>query len=147
MYPKAEETIILDVLATVENNVQKASEQLSRMGFEKKELTPAPRLSHRKKDEGANGSVRKQAVIEPTPPPKPKSADEKKKCEYRVDRVLRNDGRGEDGKRGLIMQIFASKIFFENFQQKSSREKKRWEYLQRGLKPWVFALQNTWISP
>lgn len=76
MFPKAEETIILDVLAMVENNVQKASEQLITMGYEKKEMTPAPRLSHRKKDEH---QPKKEAVA-PTPPPKPKTADEKKKC-------------------------------------------------------------------
>lgn len=75
-FPKAEETMILDVLATVENNVQKATEQLIRMGYEKREITPAPRLSHRKKE----GSPAPKAA-EPTPPPKPKTADEKKKCE------------------------------------------------------------------
>lgn len=70
--------MILDILASVENNVQKASEQLIRMGYEKKEITPAPRLSHRKKEES---SVRKQQVAEPTPPPKQKTFEEKKKCE------------------------------------------------------------------
>lgn len=79
MFPKCEETIILDVLATVENNVQKASEQLIKMGYEKKEITPAPRLSHRKKDDNTRKQL--QQVVEPTPPPKPKSFDEKKKCE------------------------------------------------------------------
>lgn len=73
-FPKAEETIILDVLAMVENNVQKAAEQLVKMGYEKKEITPAPRLSHRKKEE------KKEIKVEPTPPPKPKTAEEKKKC-------------------------------------------------------------------
>lgn len=76
LFPKAEETIILDVLAMVENNVQKASEQLIRMGYERKEMTPAPRLSHRKKEEHQP----KKEAIEPTPPPKPKTAEEKKKC-------------------------------------------------------------------
>jgi hypothetical protein len=79
MFPKAEETVILDVLAMVENNVQKASENLIRMGYEKKEITPAPRLNHRKKEES---SVRKQPTPEPAPTPKPKSTDEKKKCEF-----------------------------------------------------------------
>lgn len=77
MFPKAEETVILDVLAMVDNNVQRASEHLKGMGFEKKEMTPAPRLSHRKKEEHQP----KKEVAEPTPPPKPKTADEKKKCE------------------------------------------------------------------
>lgn len=81
MFPKCEETIILDVLATVENNVQRASEQLSRMGYEKKELTPAPRLSYRKKDESA-AKKQQQPVVEQTPPLKQKTMDEKKKCEF-----------------------------------------------------------------
>jgi hypothetical protein len=75
MFPKADESIILDVLAMVDNNVQKASEQLKSMGYEKKEMTPAPRLSHRKKEEH-----QKKETIEPTPPPKMKTAEEKKKC-------------------------------------------------------------------
>lgn len=78
MFPKCEETVILDILSSVENNVQKASEQLIRMGFEKKEITPAPRLSHRKKEESS--VKRHQQVAEPTPPPKQKTLDEKKKC-------------------------------------------------------------------
>lgn len=37
IFPKAEETLILDVLANKDNNVQKASEELITMGFPKKE--------------------------------------------------------------------------------------------------------------
>lgn len=74
LFQKAEETVILDVLANVDNNVQKASDQLIRMGFEKKDMT-APRLSNRKKEEQA-----KRELVEPTPPPKIKTAEEKKKC-------------------------------------------------------------------
>ncbi|XP_050361120.1 uncharacterized protein LOC126780568 isoform X2 [Nymphalis io] len=37
VFPKAEETLILDVLANKDNNVQKASEELITMGFTKKE--------------------------------------------------------------------------------------------------------------
>lgn len=79
-FTKCEETIILDVLAMVDNNVQKASEQLARMGYEKKEMTPAPRLSHRKLQENQP----KKEVMQPTPPPKPKTSDEKKKSESKV---------------------------------------------------------------
>lgn len=85
MFPKCEETIILDILATVENNVQKASEQLIRMGYEKKEITPAPRLSHRKKEES---TVKKQQVVESTPPPKQKTFEEKKKCENFISLLM-----------------------------------------------------------
>ncbi|XP_063837913.1 uncharacterized protein LOC135086990 [Ostrinia nubilalis] len=48
IFPKAEETLILDVLANKDNNVQKASEELITMGFTKKETiikkkeTPLP---------------------------------------------------------------------------------------------------------
>lgn len=83
MFPKADENIILDVLAMVENNVQKASEQLKTMGYEKKEMTPAPRLSHRKKEEHQP----KKEAIEPTPPPKMKTAEEKKKCEKKIKKI------------------------------------------------------------
>lgn len=75
MHPKAEETVILDVLAMTENNIQKASDKLLEMGYEKKEMTPAPRLAHRKKE-----LPKQELLIEATPPPKPKTSDEKKKC-------------------------------------------------------------------
>ncbi|XP_063634521.1 uncharacterized protein LOC134805149 [Cydia splendana] len=39
VFPKAEETLILDVLANKDNNVQKASEELLTMGFTKKAKT------------------------------------------------------------------------------------------------------------
>lgn len=97
MFPKAEETVILDVLAMVDNNVQKASDQLIRMGYEKKEMTPAPRLSHRKKEENQP----KKEVIQPTPPPKPKTADEKKKCKRWAD---------YEGFKCLILSILSVKV-------------------------------------
>lgn len=75
LFQKAEETVILDVLANVDNNVQKASDQLIQMGFEKKDMAAAPRLSNRKKEEQA-----KRENAEPTPPPKPKTVEEKTKC-------------------------------------------------------------------
>lgn len=48
IFPKAEETLILDILANKDNNVQRASEELITMGFnrkeaaQKKEVTPPP---------------------------------------------------------------------------------------------------------
>ncbi|CAB3226432.1 unnamed protein product [Arctia plantaginis] len=41
IFPKAEETLILDVLANKDNNVQKASEELITMGFNRKETIVA----------------------------------------------------------------------------------------------------------
>ncbi|XP_045509773.1 uncharacterized protein LOC123705156 isoform X2 [Colias croceus] len=43
VFPKAEETLILDVLANKDNNVQMASEELITMGFNKKETIIGPK--------------------------------------------------------------------------------------------------------
>lgn len=40
IFPAADETILLDVLASCENNVQRASEKLMRKGFSR---TPPPK--------------------------------------------------------------------------------------------------------
>lgn len=81
MYPKADDTIILDVLANTENNIQKATAKLIEMGYEKKEMTPAPHLAFtsRKKDHQTPS-----LLIQPTPPPKPKTADEKRKLKTKL---------------------------------------------------------------
>lgn len=52
IFPKADETLILDVLSNKDNNVQKATEELLRMGFTKKETT-----------------ITKPAIKKETPPP------------------------------------------------------------------------------
>lgn len=41
MFPKADETIILDTLYNVDNNVQAATNQLQAMGFDKRDSTPS----------------------------------------------------------------------------------------------------------
>ena len=38
IFPKADETLLLDILANSENNVQNASEKLINMGYEKKDF-------------------------------------------------------------------------------------------------------------
>lgn len=38
IFPQVEETVLLEVLERNENNVQKASEALKKMGFEKREM-------------------------------------------------------------------------------------------------------------
>lgn len=40
IFPKADETLLLDVLANADENVQKASEQLISLGYEKKDYAP-----------------------------------------------------------------------------------------------------------
>jgi hypothetical protein len=82
LFPAAEETLLLDVLSNADNNVQKASEKLASMGFEKRD-TPPPRLLQRRKDEEQRALLEKQRMtVTPTPPPRLKSADEKLKSKY-----------------------------------------------------------------
>ncbi|CAG2058179.1 unnamed protein product [Timema podura] len=76
VFPKADETLLLDILANADNNVQKATEKLQVMGFEKRD-TPPPRLTLRKKEEEQKAQERRSAT--PTPPPRMKSVEEKQK--------------------------------------------------------------------
>ncbi|XP_034839799.1 uncharacterized protein [Maniola hyperantus] len=59
VFPKAEETLILDVLANKDNNVQKASEELLSMGFTKKETI----LTQQKKKDKEIPQPPKKVVI------------------------------------------------------------------------------------
>lgn len=72
IFPKAEETIILDVLGNNDNNVQKTSEALKEMGYEKNDTTK----SFKKSKSQAEKTVR---IKEPEEPviPKMKTMQEK----------------------------------------------------------------------
>ncbi|CAK1588441.1 unnamed protein product [Parnassius mnemosyne] len=59
IFPKAEETLILDVLANKDNNVQKASEELIGMGFAKKETI----MNQQKKKEKETPQPAKKVTI------------------------------------------------------------------------------------
>ncbi|XP_055696156.1 uncharacterized protein LOC129797520 isoform X3 [Lutzomyia longipalpis] len=84
IFPKAEETLLLDVLANADNHVQKASEELTAMGYEKKDTT-IPKVSMRKKDEAKNEiKNRIDRATPPQPPPKVKTTDEKNKLKLRL---------------------------------------------------------------
>lgn len=85
VFPKVEETLLLDVLATEDNNVMKAAEKLKALGFEKRD-TPPPRLTLRKKEEEEALAVKeieiekeKLEMQKPTPPPRMKTLEEKGK--------------------------------------------------------------------
>lgn len=69
--------LLLDILANADNNVQKASEKLSTMGYEKRDTT-APRPTNRTLEEQV---LKERIVAESTPPPQPrfKSNEEKQK--------------------------------------------------------------------
>ncbi|XP_049814335.1 BAG family molecular chaperone regulator 3 isoform X3 [Schistocerca nitens] len=81
VFPKAEETVLLDILSNSENNVQKASEKLLAMGFEKRD-TPPPRLTLRQKEDEQKAAEPQTAT--PTPPPRMKSIEEKQKMKGRL---------------------------------------------------------------
>lgn len=67
----------MDILANADNNVQKASEQLLSMGYEKRDTT-TPRLTNRQREAEV---MRQQIEAENTPPPQPKlkTTEDKKK--------------------------------------------------------------------
>lgn len=82
IYPKAEEMLLLDLLANADNNVQKASEKLSSMGYEKRDTT-TPKLPSRGREEHVQ-KEREKFEAENTPPPQPrlKSNEEKQKSSW-----------------------------------------------------------------
>lgn len=49
VFPKADETILLDILEQSDNNVQKASEKLIELGYEKRSPMGPAKSSYRKK--------------------------------------------------------------------------------------------------
>ncbi|XP_023328831.1 uncharacterized protein LOC111701670 isoform X3 [Eurytemora carolleeae] len=64
VFPTVEEYLLLDVLANSENNVQKATDRLVKMGYVKRDAPSAPRLHAKKKEEERLAEKR-------TPLPKP----------------------------------------------------------------------------
>lgn len=51
VFPKVEETMLLDILEQSDNNVQKASEKLIDLGYEKRNPTAPKSLTKRKEEE------------------------------------------------------------------------------------------------
>ncbi|XP_053675359.1 uncharacterized protein LOC128725623 [Anopheles nili] len=85
IFPKAEETLILDVLANADNNVQNASQQLLKMGYDKREQPVPQRSSSSRKGTGTSQATDADKKEEPkTPTPKLKSPEEKKKIKSRL---------------------------------------------------------------
>ena len=68
VYPKAEETFLLDLLSSNDDNVQMASSELDSLGYTKKETHFGPRGTPKPTPE----------VTVRSPTPKPASFDEKK---------------------------------------------------------------------
>lgn len=78
IFPKAEETLILDVLANNDNNIQKSSEILKEMGFERRDVL---KLLQQQQQQEAEMKAKEEELIqcnEPVPP-KVLSPDDKTK--------------------------------------------------------------------
>lgn len=75
IFPKAEETLILDILANKDDNVQKASEELIGMGFTKKDTS-----IQKKKDKETPQPVKKVVTIM-------KTTEEKMQCKLYSDLI------------------------------------------------------------
>ncbi|TGZ52592.1 BAG family molecular chaperone regulator [Temnothorax longispinosus] len=86
VFPKVDETILLDVLEQSDNNVQKASEKLIDLGYEKRNPTVSARALAKKKEEE---QVHDEPTA-PTPPPRIKSLEEKNKLKTRLMEKYKN---------------------------------------------------------
>ncbi|XP_077275332.1 uncharacterized protein LOC143904483 isoform X1 [Temnothorax americanus] len=86
VFPKVDETILLDVLEQSDNNVQKASEKLINLGYEKRNPTVSARALAKKKEEER---VHDEPTA-PTPPPRIKSLEEKNKLKTRLMEKYKN---------------------------------------------------------
>ncbi|XP_057334113.1 uncharacterized protein LOC130673189 isoform X3 [Microplitis mediator] len=79
VFPKVDETLLLDILEQSDNNVQKASEKLIEQGYEKRNPTgPSKSLIRPKED------IHKVNKVTPTPPPRMKSVEEKNKLKTKL---------------------------------------------------------------
>ncbi|XP_018374767.1 PREDICTED: uncharacterized protein LOC108768727 isoform X1 [Trachymyrmex cornetzi] len=86
VFPKVDETILLDVLEQSDNNVQKASEKLIELGYEKRNPTlPARALTKKREEEEVHDEQ-----TAPTPPPRIKSLEEKNKLKTRLMQKYKN---------------------------------------------------------
>lgn len=76
IFPQAEETIILEILQSNDNNIQKSSEVLKDMGFEKKDAVKAAQQKmEAKKEEDKIEEIKEDKP--PTPPPILRTLEEK----------------------------------------------------------------------
>lgn len=84
VFPQADENIILEVLQNNENNIQKTSETLTSMGFEKKDtLKVAQQKLEAKMEQKREEKIESEVV--PAPQIKLKTIQEKKQSKLRVN--------------------------------------------------------------
>lgn len=88
LFPKAEETIILDVLANVDNNVQKASDRLITMGYQKRDVVAANKAAQRKKE--VEQQEKEEKLLLTPKPVRIKSIEEKRKIRQKLQNQFEN---------------------------------------------------------
>ncbi|XP_033212605.1 uncharacterized protein LOC117170148 isoform X2 [Belonocnema kinseyi] len=81
VFPKVDETVLLEMLEQSDNNVQKASEKLIDLGYEKRSPTCPNKNNSKKKEEDEKAETIRVA---PTPPPRMRSFEEKNKMKNRL---------------------------------------------------------------
>lgn len=82
IFPEAEEMVILDVLASNDNNIQKTSDALRDLGFVRKDTVKiAQKIAETKAEEKRQ---KEEEAKKPLPsPPKMKTTEEKEKSKHR----------------------------------------------------------------
>lgn len=99
VFPTVEEYLLLDVLANSDNNVQKAADKLSKMGYVKRDAPSAPRLHAKKREEERLAEKR-------TPLPKPPPIKtEKEKEELRARMKEKYEKKFDIPERILFMAL------------------------------------------
>uniref|UniRef100_A0A336KJS7 CSON011657 protein n=1 Tax=Culicoides sonorensis TaxID=179676 RepID=A0A336KJS7_CULSO len=88
LFPKVEETVILDVLANVDNNVQKASDRLLQMGYQKRDVIAANKAALKKKVE--EQQEREEKLLLTPKPVRVKTAEEKRKMRQKLQTQFSN---------------------------------------------------------
>lgn len=82
VFPQADETIILEVLQNNENNIQKTSDTLKNMGFEKKDTVKVAqqKLEAKMEQKKEEDKIETEKIV--APQIKLKTAEEKKRSKY-----------------------------------------------------------------
>lgn len=83
LFPQPDETVILDVLASNENNIQKTTEALKEMGFDRKDTVKIAAQKQAKEREEKEEKLRIETVeIPPVPASKIKTTAEKEASKF-----------------------------------------------------------------
>lgn len=112
IFPKAEETIILDILANNDNNIQKASDALKQMGFEKKDVVKILQQQAEIKAEEKKKQEEEEIAKASSPPPKLLTTVEKVESKNLYECTAKLFQSGKD-----VLQIYllCSSYYFSIF--------------------------------